>query len=132
MTSFLYVEDDAMSRQVLEILLKKMLGYEQVILFEDSTDFMSRLRALKSRPDVIFLDIHMEPYNGYEVLEMLRADPAYADQCVVAMTAGVMASDVELLQKAGFDGMIAKPIRKRAFPDLLERILAGESVWFTS
>lgn len=132
MTSFLYVEDDTMSRQVLEILLKKMLGYEQVILFEDSTDFMSRLRALESRPDVIFLDIHMEPHNGYEVLEMLRADPTYADQCVVAMTAGVMASDVELLQKAGFDGMIAKPIRKRAFPDLLERILAGESVWFTS
>jgi len=54
---------------------------------------------------------------------------AYKDVPVVAMTAGVMATDVVKLKSAGFNGLIGKPIRKKLFPGQLDKILAGESIW---
>jgi len=46
------------------------------------------------------------------------------------MTASVTVSDIEDLKKAGFDGLIAKPVRKKVFPELLDRILSGDAVWY--
>jgi two-component system cell cycle response regulator DivK len=91
---------------------------------------MDKLRALPHVPDVIFLDIQMPHHDGYEMLRMLRGDSAYERSKVIAMTANVMATDVQELRKVGFDGLIGKPILKDIFPDLLKKILNGESVWF--
>ena len=41
-----------------------------------------------------------------------------------------MVHDVAQLQKAGFDGLIGKPIAHKIFPRLLESILADEPVWY--
>ena len=128
----LYVEDDMLSREVMRLLLQKELGYTELTIIDDNTDFMDKVRALGRVPDVIFLDIQMRPYDGYQMLEMLRADEAYRDCQIIAMTASVMATDVEALKKAGFSGLIGKPIMRQAFPDQLEQILAGKAVWFVS
>jgi hypothetical protein len=46
------------------------------------------------------------------------------------MTANVMVHDVDELRRTGFSGLIGKPIMKDNFPELLKRILEGQSVWF--
>jgi CheY-like chemotaxis protein len=61
---------------------------------------------------------------------MLRQDPAYQNAKIIAMTANVMVHDVEELRRTGFSGLIGKPIMKENFPELLKRILEGQSVWF--
>jgi CheY-like chemotaxis protein len=127
---FLYVEDDFASRQVLKVLITRILGYEHLVIFENSADFMTRLRGLERKPTIAFLDIQMRPHNGFELLNMLRQDPDYAHMTVIAMTANVMSSDVEQLKASGFDGLIGKPIDNDIFPQLVTRILAGESVWY--
>lgn len=127
---FLYVEDDLMSRKVLEVLLMKVMGFSQVTIFENSDRFMERLHQLPIPPSLFLLDIQMRPHNGYEVLEMLRKEPAYQKTPVIALTANVMAHDVEQLQSVGFNGLIGKPIMKELFPDIIQRILSGESVWY--
>jgi len=128
--SYLYVEDDAMSRMVMEKVLTKLEGEPTVIIYEDSRDFLERVAALDSVPDVIFLDIQIQPLDGFEMLALLRDDDRYNDVPVVAMTASVTVAEIEQLKKAGFDGLIAKPVRKRIFPDLLARLLDGESIWY--
>jgi CheY-like chemotaxis protein len=130
--TFLYVEDDELSREIMQLLVVKALGYPYLTLFESNVNFMEQVRALPRIPDVIFLDIQMYPYDGYEMLKMLRSDPAYQQCKIIAMTASVMATDVEALRTAGFDGLIGKPIMRQVFPDLLKRILQGEAVWFVS
>lgn len=128
--SFLYVEDDAFSRDIMRVLFHNVLGYPQITIFEQSADFMTRVRALPSVPDVVFLDIQMKPYNGYDMLNMLRSDANYSQCKVIAMTASVMATDVQALKAAGFDGLIGKPIIRQTFPDLVKQILTGQAVWF--
>ena len=56
----------------------------------------------------------------------LRQQPAYAETCVIAVTASVMNEEVEMLKHSGFNGAVAKPIDQVVFPGLLQRILEGK------
>jgi CheY-like chemotaxis protein len=40
----------------------------------------------KARPDLILLDIMMEPVSGWEVLEQIRSNPDVADIPVIILT----------------------------------------------
>lgn len=129
---FLYVEDDPLSRTVMEMIMGNGMGVTHLNIFEDSTDFMSRLKALATRPDIILLDVHIKPFSGLEMLQMLRTDPEYHTVKIVALTASVMNEEVEQLRTSGFDGGIAKPLSVTTFPGLIERIIAGEAVWYVT
>lgn len=130
--SILYVEDDMMSRKVMQLLLKSRMQLENITILENSNNFLENVAAVSPKPEIIFLDIHMAPLNGFEMLRLLRESDEFYDVPIVAMTASVMNEEVAQLQTAGFDGCIAKPIDKNEFPHLLERILGGERVWSIS
>lgn len=125
---FLYVEDDEISRTVMEMLIIS-IGDIQLTTFEDSYDFLERVKKLPNQPNVIFLDIHMKPYSGFEMLAMLREYPPLQDAKVIALTASVMNEEIAELRAHGFDGAIAKPLDREVFPDLVRQILAGQVVW---
>jgi CheY-like chemotaxis protein len=127
--SFLYVEDDPLSREVMQLLMENVLGVGHLAMFEDSTNFMARLRDLPRRPDIILLDVHVQPHDGFEMLHMLRLDPAYQQMQVIALTASVMNEEVRQLRDSGFNGTIAKPLSVTTFPGLIEQIIRGEEVW---
>jgi CheY-like chemotaxis protein len=125
----LCVEDDASNRLVMKLLVEKTLQARYYQIFEDSVDFITRVRELPAPPDIILLDIHVAPFNGFQMLRMLREDAEYCETKVVALTASVMNEEVERLRLSGFDGAIGKPISLSSFPILIERILKGESIW---
>jgi CheY-like chemotaxis protein len=129
---FLYVEDDASNRMVMNLIMSKAMGAQNLVIFENSADFMERVKALPKRPDAFLLDIHVRPHTGFEMLKMLRADPDYRDVKVIALTASVTNEEVEELRGAGFDSAIGKPLSISTFPDLLVRVLKGETIWFIS
>ena len=124
----LYVEDEPKSRRVMQMIGSDM-GLEHLTVFENSADFLNRVKALSPKPDIVFLDIHVKPYTGFEMLKMLRESVEFAGIPVVAITASVMNEEIGQLRTAGFDGCIAKPLDMDTFPDTLNRILKGEVVW---
>jgi len=123
------VEDDFSNRLVMKLLVEKTLNVKNYVIFEDSANFLSRVRNLPKQPDIILLDIHVSPLNGFQMLQMIREDSVYSDTKVVALTASVMNEEVERLRKSGFDGAIGKPIPLSTFPVIIERIMNGESMW---
>ena len=128
-THFLYVEDDASNRKVMQLIMQKAMKVNDLAIFENSQDFMARVKALPQPPQVALLDIHVRPYDGFAMLKMLRADPDYKDTKIIALTASVTNEEVEQLRTSGFDGAIGKPLRVSTFPGLMARILNGEEVW---
>jgi CheY-like chemotaxis protein len=126
---FLYFEDDTLSREVMRVCLTRGMGYHNVLIFEDSANFEERLNSVGPMPDVIFLDIHIEPVDGFEMLRLIRQSETYQSTKVIALTASVMNEEVKMLREAGFDGVIAKPLDYDTFPNVLHRILKGEQVW---
>ncbi len=125
-----YVEDDELSREVMQTLLTRGLGYTSVTVFESSSAFELKLDALSIIPDVIFLDIHMEPIDGFTMLNLIRQRSKYDLTRVVALTASVMNEEVKKLKDAGFNGVIAKPLNYETFPNALRHILDKEDIWY--
>jgi len=126
---YLYAEDDPYSRDLMQMIAENILGNPEITIFNNSIDFMEQLKSLPRRPDVILLDIHMKPYNGFEVLKMLRADADYRSTPVIALTASVMNEEIAALKKSGFDGAIGKPFEIARFGALMEMILNGQPIW---
>ena len=125
----LYIEDDMMSRKVMDMCLKTRVKECNLTMFPDSDNFLDRVRALNPRPDIIFLDIHMKPHNGFDMLKMLREMDAFKEVPIIALTASVMNEEVHLLKTSGFDGCFSKPLDIETFPDSLNRVLDGEHIW---
>lgn len=127
--AILYVEDEARSRRVMQMLLSIKMKLPHVTIFADSSDFLARAEALDPKPDVIFLDIHVDPYNGFEMLEMLRRSEKFHETHIIALTASVMNEEVHQLRGSGFDGCLSKPVDSDTFPELLSQIMQGEEIW---
>ncbi|MDZ4764110.1 MAG: response regulator [Chloroflexota bacterium] len=126
---YVYVEDDIKSREVMQLMMNRVIKHCTLTIFPDGIDFLDRLKALTTPPTLILLDIHMQPFDGFALLNLLRTDPAYRTTPVVALTASVMNEEVEKLRESGFNGVIGKPVSPHSFPNLLTQILDGESVW---
>lgn len=128
-TTVLYVEDDAHSRKLMSMLLTGRLHLTNVNIFEDSENFEDKVMALDPQPSIVFLDIHVTPLDGFQMLEILRQKPAFDDIPIIALTASVMNEEVHRLRSAGFNGCLAKPLDLSTFPDIFQRLLGGEAVW---
>ena len=125
-----YVEDDENSILVMKMVVERVMGLPTLHVLQSRADFLQQVKGLGVVPDVFLLDIQMKPYDGVELLSMLRGDPQFNKSRVVALTASVTNEEVSHLKSGGFDGAIAKPLDIDAFPDLIARIINGEQVWY--
>jgi CheY-like chemotaxis protein len=127
--TILYVEDDEPSREIMQLLVDEVMGIKGLIMFADSYNFLERAKKIEPKPDIILLDIHVPPMNGFEMLLLLRTETRFANTPIVALTASVMNEEVARLRQAGFNGVIPKPLNMDSFPILVERVMLGEEVW---
>ena len=125
-----YVEDDENSIFVMKMVVERVMGLPTLYVLQSRADFVQQVKELAVVPDIFLLDIQMEPYDGVELLSMLRGDPQFEKSKVIALTASVTNEEVSLLKNGGFDGAIAKPLNIEVFPELIARIMNGEQVWY--
>lgn len=118
---FLVVEDNLLNRRLVRDVLRHH-GHE-VVEAGDVDEAWAELRM--RAPDVVLLDVQIPGGGGEKLLRELRADPAFRDLPVVAVTAQAMRGDRERFLAQGFDGYLSKPIEVRSFARDVERYLAG-------
>src|SRR5207253_4146652 len=101
------VEDNIDNMDLAINLLKRRLGVGHIEGRPMGMQLFALLAANpKLRPDLILLDLQIPYEDGYEVLRQIRAREALEDVAVIAVTANVMAADIERCREAGFDGFI--------------------------
>ena len=93
----------------------EMLSDTGIIIEEASTGQEAVDAFGNSEPghfDLILMDMQMPEMDGCEATRRIRSmdRPDARSVVIIAMTANVMASDVELALKSGMDGHISKPI----------------------
>jgi two-component system, cell cycle response regulator DivK len=128
------IVEDNQNSMVAMLKLLKYMGIEHCNWYPSGNAVLGFVRAMsradaEHRPDLILLDINLPGEDGYHVLAQLRADSTLRHTRVVAATARISQEEIGRAQAAGFDGFIGKPFDVVRFPDQIQRILAGESVW---
>jgi signal transduction histidine kinase/BarA-like signal transduction histidine kinase len=63
----------------------------------------------KHEVDLVLLDIAMPVMDGCECMKKIRENSEWSKMPVIALTANVMASDIELYDELGFNDCVAKP-----------------------
>ena len=118
----LIIDDDAAIREVANVSLAAIAGYD----VEEADSGAAGLRAAQAAPpDAVLLDVMMPDMDGPATLAQLRAHPATQEVPVVFLTAKVLRSEVERLERLGARGVIAKPFD----PVTLAGQLAGMLGW---
>ncbi|MCS6869843.1 MAG: response regulator [Anaerolineae bacterium] len=124
----LLIEDEPLNT-TLTIAMLNLIGIQRVHAFASWRQLEGCLATLPPI-HLVLLDLRLPGnYDGYYILERLRADPRFAETPIVAMTAQVMPDDVRRAEQAGFNGFLAKPLNFDRFPSSIHRLLAGERVW---
>ena len=129
MPSFLYIEDHPASRLVMELLLKNVMGSCELTMLSDSQNLLQALGEVGKTFDVIFLDLHIAPLDGFEIHALLRQQPQFQDAKIVALTASFLPEEFHQVRNAGFDGLIGKPLNHETFLSYVQQLLRGEMVW---
>src|SRR5438105_4550639 len=119
--SVLHIEDNPMMTEFVESLCHTRDG---VHLQSAMLGRIGIELAQASKPDVIFLDVHLPDIDGTEVLRLLKADPVTRGIPVVILSADATGERVEQLVKLGASKYMTKPIRAQAFFDALDEVSA--------
>lgn len=106
----LIVEDNFDNREIYAEILRHS-GYETL---EAENGARGVEKAKQHLPDLILMDLSMPLMDGWEAIELLKADSRTAAIPVLAISAHVvMNGDYRRAEEAGFAAYITKPVEPR-------------------
>jgi len=116
----LVVDDVELNRDLMQELLG-MAGLK-VRLACDGKQAIAAIR--QKRPDLVLMDCQMPIMDGFTATRLLRAEPAYADLPIIALTAGALEHDRQQCIEAGMNAHITKPVDVDKLLHLISDLLA--------
>jgi CheY-like chemotaxis protein len=114
----LVVEDDVVSRLLLNEILKEM---EVKITFaRNGQEAVDQVKEDSDTIDFILMDLKMPILNGFEATTAIRK--LGFTKPIIAQTAYASKEDHEKVSTGGFDAYIAKPVKKDILLDILRKL----------
>ncbi len=115
----LLVDDDARNIFALSSVLERR-GME-VLTATTGSEAIELLESHRRRRDLL-MDIMMPEMDGYQTMEVIRANPAFRRLPIIALTAKAMKGDREKCLEAGASDYLAKPVNT-------EQLLSALRIW---
>jgi DNA-binding NarL/FixJ family response regulator len=116
------VDDDALVRAGLALILGGAPDLEVVAQASDGADALTRAREV--RPDVVLMDIRMPVMNGLDATERLMASPQPPE--VVVLTTFDADDHVVRALAAGASGFLLKDTPPEQIVEAVRRVAAGD------
>ncbi len=115
----LLVDDDARNIFALASLLERR-GMQILT----ATTGKEAISIIESRSDIaiVLMDIMMPEMDGYETMQVIRANPAFRRLPIISLTAKAMKGDREKCLEAGASDYLAKPVNT-------EQLLSALRLW---
>ncbi len=115
------VEDEPNITEAISFILSRD-GWE-VLTHANGETAVDAVRA--AAPDAVVLDVMLPGRSGYEILQDLRADPAFAALPVLILTARGQKKDRDLADKLGATRFMTKPFSNAEMLKALREIAGG-------
>jgi len=114
------IDDEGCIARLLCIELKTE-GYDVVT----AGDGEAGLKLIQEeKPDLVLLDLMMPKMNGFEVLEVLRANVETRDVSVVLLTAKNSVHDIQKALELGIEDYIVKPFHAELLVKRIGRLVS--------
>ena len=106
----LIVDDNDFNRELVKDILE-----DEDITVNEAEDGSSAIELLESEQaddiDVVLMDMRMPGMDGIETTKIIRTKNGKCMEVpIIAMTADGFETDIGMLQKAGMNGLISKPV----------------------
>ena len=124
MAKILVADDEEIIGRMVEFRLSNA-GHE-IVRARDGKEALEY--ASSKKPDLVLLDVLMPVFDGLEVLERIKEDPALATIPVIMLTAKGRESDVVAGFKRGAIDYIIKPFSLSELTARVDAALANEPV----
>lgn len=100
----LVAEDNEINQLIIKAMLEKTSAYIHMV--ENGIQAVNSVKA--GSYDLVFMDIHMPEMDGIEAF--LTINKLYPELPIIALTANVMAQDIQRYKDLGFASHIGKPV----------------------
>ncbi len=118
----LIADDSETNRAVLSGLLKP-LGFA----LSECSNGIEALDMLGKMPcDLLLTDLRMPEMDGFELIRQIRANPAFSQMKIIAVSASVMSHKREESLNAGADDFLPKPVQEKDLLAAIARCLGLE------
>ncbi len=118
----LVVDDHAGNRKILEQFLRA--SHMSVICLEHGSKVIETMQKAQARNapfDVCLLDLNMPDMDGYMVVEAIKNTIKHPPAIIVLSSA--LERDAQKCEEAGFDGFLAKPVRRARLLQMIARLM---------
>jgi len=107
----LLVDDSKIVRMLLRNVLTRVLGTETIFLEAENGEIA--LQQMKNASvDLMMLDWNMPIMNGEQVVDTVRANPAYKNTRIIMATTEGGKNEVLRMIKKGVNGYLVKPFQE--------------------
>lgn len=121
--SILVVDDEPSILLSLEFLMKQE-GYT----VHTATNGEEALESVReTKPNLILLDVMMPKRDGFEVCQLIRANPEWKDTLIIMLTAKGREVEQEKGLALGADDYITKPFATRELVKKVKMILGDDA-----
>ncbi len=123
----LVIEDEDFTRQLIRKILKD-IGVRSVA--ESPNGKEGLLELLRTRPDIVFCDIHMQLMDGRQFLQSVRAlkIAEMAKTPVIFLTADAEMTTVKFAKEHQVNGYLVKPISLNKLRDAINMVASSSDV----
>jgi signal transduction histidine kinase/ActR/RegA family two-component response regulator len=122
--SILYIEDNPANVQVISRFLR---GRPNTRLRSEQYGRVGIEYAVRERPDLILLDLHLRDLHGDQILSELKAEPATAAIPVVVLSADASDGVIRRLLASGAYAYLTKPVELAELGELLDTFAAAQA-----
>src|SRR5690606_24805942 len=117
----LLAEDNATNMLLSKILINRI--NPQAAIYEVSDGLQAYQFCQEHRPDIIFMDLQMRNWNGFEAARHILQIPHCTDVPIIALSASNVIGEREKSREAGMVDFLTKPMTeqdlKRTWQDWL-------------
>ncbi|WP_164997738.1 PAS domain S-box protein [Methanolobus psychrotolerans] len=121
--SILIAEDNETNMILASIIISSLLPGAKILQAKDGKEAVRMYR--ENKPDIIFMDIQMPEFSGYDATALIRSTGSGNDKRtpIIALTAGIFKGEKERCIEAGMDDYVTKPIVSDTINHILNKWL---------
>lgn len=135
--NIVFIDDDEITCYLNRIVLEEMGVAENITCLEDEHEALEFIQEKCSNrsagenicPEIIFLDLNMPFFNGFEFLEQLEKNPDIDTDSlyIVLLTSSWHAGDMKKAMHYPVQGFLNKPLTVEKVQDIVEQYAAQYS-----